>query len=536
MASYRSNPPTSSGSEQFPMLGERCFGMLQVLLPQFTLTKEAEGLVLELEVHDQLESLADSGDMRAFLERMANAGAGPRHELERQLETFHGDDRIRSYCFKTADFPLRHGNGGALPVVRIDSTDYFSLFYRDAFPVGWNLANGASDSEAEMGDPGRIVQREFGEELLIVDHNQRCLYTFDGDPGKVLPGVQAVTLQKWKERRPDQNLEGYQRSPLPLKWIAGPDRVSARIRGTLHTSSGYFVNITPEDNAIEFDRIALIHLHGDPVFFDGELSKRRSLNRPIGLFEVGRFAEELGKGSHSLFPDLLFHDMAQHPAASLEAVVEAFRTAMPRDARDSAAFERAVAEGRQFDLCPITRAMIPRYHDWLNRQGQPPPLDGIAQPVRDRTDTCDIFISYRSADQSVAQWLHQFLEKRGHEGRVFCSAETLPRLGESDYARAIDAALASATCLIVVGTCAEYFDSGWVDYEWKSFLNEIRSRRKPHGQVFVFAGGVEVGQLPFALRSQQMVPWSPTSPHDSFEALYRFIEAALQTASKAFAR
>ena len=86
--------------------------------------------------------------------------------------------------------------------------------------------------------------------------------------------------------------------------------------------------------------------------------------------------------------------------------------------------------------------------------------------------------------------------------------------------------------MIVLGTKAENFDSGFVGFEWRRFLNEIHSGRKPNGQVFVFSGGVEVAQLPLSLRDYQMVPYSAASPHDSFEALYRFIEAALRFSPK----
>jgi len=501
--------------------------MLQVLLQEFTLTKEPEGLLLELNIHDCLSSLIDSAGKRAVFRAMAASGTKARAKLKAELREFFEDPRLRSVRFQTSGCPLRYGNGGALPVIRIGSTTYFCLFYRDAFPIGWNLANGASDSLAEMGDPELIVHREFGEELLIVDHGEQCLYTFDVEPGKGPRGVQAVSLREWTKRRPDQPLDRYQHRPIPLKWFPGPDRVLAHIRSHTHTSGGYFVNITPEDNAIECDRVALIHLNGKPVFFDGELIGRRHLNRPVGLFEVKRFEGKLG--SHCFRPDRLFHDLEEQDPSRIEAVVARYRAAVPEQSRENVhAYRQAASRHGEFDLCPITRAMIGRYQEWIQRQSAPP--EKVVTPAHrlPRAQDCDIFISCRSADQAIAQWLHQFLEKRGHQGRVFCSSESLPRLGESDYASAIDAALEFATCMIVVGTQPEHFDSGWVGYEWRSFLNEVRSGRKAKGQVFVFSGGVEVGQLPLSLRSQQMVPYSAASPHDSFEALYRFIETAVQ--------
>ncbi len=45
-----------------------------------------------------------------------------------------------------------------------------------------------------------------------------------------------------------------------MRWIEGPDRVRAQVNNRTMSTSGYFLNITPEDIAIEVDRVALIKL------------------------------------------------------------------------------------------------------------------------------------------------------------------------------------------------------------------------------------------------------------------------------------
>jgi hypothetical protein len=142
-----------------------------------------------------------------------------------------------------------------------------------------------------------------------------------------------------------------------------------------------------------------------------------------------------------------------------------------------------------------------------------------------RTTKCQVFISHKSTNVEYARWLFQFLRQQGY--RVFFSDETLAQRGESDYAAAINAALDTAQILVILATSAEDFRSGWVDYEWKSFLNEILSGRKPDGQIFSLLSGLRVAELPFALRSRQMVPFSPLAPHDAFENLKRFIDPVL---------
>ena len=105
-------------------------------------------------------------------------------------------------------------------------------------------------------------------------------------------------------------------------------------------------------------------------------------------------------------------------------------------------------------------------------------------------------------------------------------AESLVRLGESDYSDSINRALEEAVVMVVVASRPDQFRSGWVDYEWKSFLNEILSRRKV-GQLFTFTNRVSVAEMPYALRSRQRVTYSDFSLPHSFEELYRFIKSAL---------
>jgi hypothetical protein len=334
---------------------------------------------------------------------MAAVGSRGRATLKAELKDFFQKPRLRSCSFRTNKWPLRYANGGALPIVRIGSKTYFCLFFRDAFPIGWNLANGASDSLDEMGDPERILHREFGEELLIVDHGQKCLYTFDVEPGKGPTGIHAVALREWRKRQPDQPLHLYEHRPIPLKWFSGPDRVVAHIRGQPHPSGGYFVNITPEDNAIECDRIALIQLNGKPVFFDGELIERQHLNRPVGLFDVNRFEGKLA--SRCFCPDLLFHDLEEQDPNRLEEVVTRYRKAVPDRSKENAlAYREAANRHREFDLCPITRSMIGRYQAWIKHQNVKPDQVVVQPQSPARAQDCDVFISYRSVDQTIAQW------------------------------------------------------------------------------------------------------------------------------------
>jgi hypothetical protein len=510
--------------QEIRRLGERGQDILQVLLSEFTLTKEDSGLLLDVSLADDLPSIADRAGKASFFEAVHCAGNDGRARLEQNVENFRNDGRLRSYRFDCADHPLRYGNGGVLPVVRLDDGEYFCLFYRDAFPVGWNIANGASGSVEEMLNPERTMLREFGEELFACDHQERLVYAFrPGD--EFATGFQREALRAWAQRLSSQDFANYTRVPTPLKWIEGPDRIRVRYGKHTQTSAGCFVNITPGDNAIEVDRVALTSLQDRVAFFDGEFTHGLLYNRVVGLFQVQRTLRDLEKAHFE--PDRVFYNAAKADLKELDQLVSDYLHSLG-NLRSLAEISTYRATPHKFDLCPITRVMLRRYEAWLKEEeeGSRPEPGEFPPPVVAAAGQCQVFVSHRPPDHGLARWVAQELEARGC--RVFLCVESLPRLGESDYAVAIDRALERATCLIVVGTKPEHFDSGWVGYEWRSFLNEIRSGRKPWGKVFTFAGDVQIQELPFALRNVQMIPYSPLSPQDSFEGLYQYISQALK--------
>lgn len=503
-------------------LGERGQDILQVLLPEFTLSKEDNGELLDVCLADDLPSIADRAGKAAFFKAVQLAGNDGCARLEQRLADFRKDDRLRSYRFDCADYPLRYGNGGVLPVVRLGDGEYFCLFYRDAYPVGWNIANGASGSVEEMLSPERTMHREFGEELFACDHQKQLVYAFRPDDDEWATALQREALKAWAQRFGSHNFASYTRVPTPLKWIEGPDRARVHYGKNAKMTAGCFVNITPADNAIEVDRVALMNLQEGAAFFDGEFTRGLLYNRIVGLFRVRPMLEGL-KQQH-FEPDRVFYN-ALPATKDLGQLVDDYLRGLGtlRSPADIATYRTAP---HQFDLCPITREMLGRYAGWLkDENGRSVPDDSWVPPVHE-AERCEVFISHRSPDLSVAHWVTQELQAKGC--RVFCCAETLPRLGESDYAKAIDRALEASTCLIVVGTKSEYFDSGWMGYEWRSFLGEIRSGRKPGGKVFTFAGNVPIHELPLGLRNVQMIPYSPSSPQDSFDSLHRYINEALK--------
>jgi len=123
--------------------------------------------------------------------------------------------------------------------------------------------------------------------------------------------------------------------------------------------------------------------------------------------------------------------------------------------------------------------------------------------MEDQAHTTDVFISFKSADAALAEELYHFLMSKGLS--VFLSSESLPRLGSSDYRKAIDKALDECKHMIVVSSKAEYLNSSWVEAEWGFYIGEKRAGRKKGNILTVITNDIAIKDLPASLRYYQVI-------------------------------
>ncbi len=138
-----------------------------------------------------------------------------------------------------------------------------------------------------------------------------------------------------------------------------------------------------------------------------------------------------------------------------------------------------------------------------------------------------VFISFKKSDQSkaltpdavVAEKLYKLL--RDNNVETFYSEESLAECGAGQFSRTIEKALDEAKVLVLVGSCRENIESRWVEAEWDSFLNDVRSGHK-EGQLFIVnCGTMKPSELPLFLRRQQMFR------EDELSRLLQFVLNAL---------
>lgn len=109
----------------------------------------------------------------------------------------------------------------------------------------------------------------------------------------------------------------------------------------------------------------------------------------------------------------------------------------------------------------------------------------------------DIFISCKSEDYHFASKVYQFLKRQNYN--VFLADIELRKKGNAEYGKIIDAALDSATHMIIIASKPEFIRSPYVQSEWRTFNEEKRTGRKT-GNIITIIDGFQINSLPIGLR------------------------------------
>ncbi|MEK6260415.1 MAG: toll/interleukin-1 receptor domain-containing protein [Planctomycetota bacterium] len=521
-------------------LSQRSSAYLQTVVTNFTLTRSGSGLQLRLKIEDDPLTIVE-GLGKRDIERVSRAdGLDGRDQLQRRLDAL-ADPDVMGYRVDCSTWPMRYANGGVLPIVHFEGRDYFLLFYRDIFPVGWNIANGASDDEEEWVDPGRIIHREFAEEVLFADPTEKLLYVYEPSADTHRFGFHRDALSAWKPHRPE--LATFRPVPMPFKWVDGPDSVRVEYGNEVHEHSGFFLSVTPDDHGIEVDRFVFIRAPGDTRLFCGEISDGRPLNHIVGLFEVSRL-QPLYSG-HEFVPDLFFFNGERYDGSRLPEILPQYLRHVGAEPPPGLSRMRREDQIRhyeeltvRFDFCPISRAIIGRYYQWLDagtEQPNAPTANDIptAMPVSHDppSQQHDLFISHVSRHVDFARSLYESLCNKLSGSSVFLSAQSLAQQGESNYRVAIERALGHAHCLIVLLLDPDDLQSGWVNYEWMTFSSEIIAGRK-QGKIFTLMDTerLTIDDLPLGLRQHEVVGLQRLSPRQAIDRLCEFLTPNLRAA------
>ena len=113
----------------------------------------------------------------------------------------------------------------------------------------------------------------------------------------------------------------------------------------------------------------------------------------------------------------------------------------------------------------------------------------------------DVFISSKSEDYHLATEVYDFLTASGLS--VFIASEELKKIGEAQYANAIDEVIDNSFHMVVVASSLSYIKSKWVKYEWSTFSNDLKSNYRNGNLITVLSSDIALKTLPASLRHQQ---------------------------------
>jgi hypothetical protein len=493
---------------------------LEVLVSEFKVLRNEEdnGFSMSLEFGPDTMAVWHRRGNDEVREKVMTNFSEQRRKIAAELESFFFENLGKDYHFNAPGFPFRFCSGGALPIVTLGGNRYYRLHWRDIRPVGWNITNGGSDSVAEMLDPVRIIHRELYEELVVFDFST-------GDPRRLVIGgegmaTDAFPSQAWRMWQArllarGTDLPALRNEPLPAGWLHGPDDLAVQYNGPgssgyrQECSKGLFLNINAEDFGIEVDRAVSIALPETAVICDGELLSDTLLNSPIGLFEVGKLHADISKGAVDFRPSILFHDARRHDPAKLDTVVKAFLQEKKRNGLwpDIERQQLEDAGEDRFDLCPASRNIIRRCMG-LTYRG-PVPQDKV-----------DVFLSFASEDQDLAQDIRDWLVENGRNP-VFFSPESIR---ESDFTNQIFTALEQANNLVVVGTRIDHLLKNWVNYEYTSFFRKKMREQGSTRQIVTVLSDLPKGASPPApLSDYQILSCTGDSLRQQLRDLLRFL-------------
>jgi hypothetical protein len=119
-------------------------------------------------------------------------------------------------------------------------------------------------------------------------------------------------------------------------------------------------------------------------------------------------------------------------------------------------------------------------------------------------DMYDVFISYNSDDAWWARVVFDALTVMRY--RPFLSDISLRESHNSDFGKAIEAALSAARHMVVVATSKENITSPWVEKEWRMFIHLRLTHGKKGNVVAVPCDKMTIEDLPPALSYYQAVP------------------------------
>lgn len=213
--------------------------------------------------------------------------------------------------------PLRWASGGFLPIVRYKERQWVLLFFRDIFPIGLNVANGASENKGEYKNLHRLIGREFSEETVLLSACPRpggavfktTFVAFSLDPeakSPIAPFINPDFAMMQAKLRYEH--DGIVLTPESnLKRVISPIKTPFVVRTTYHTPDltaseiteihNVVYSLNPAEFGIEIIWLCTFNLSDGEYLIDGEyhLGREVLIRRPVVLIDMEFLRQTYGQ-------------------------------------------------------------------------------------------------------------------------------------------------------------------------------------------------------------------------------------------------
>ena len=270
--------------------------------------------ILDVDLRDESYGIFNNWGKEFLREKIAT-NALNRRMLD-QAERFH--QALSTGVMETAEMiwesggvelPLRWASGGFLPIAYYREKYWAALFFRDIYPVGLNLACGASETKDEYKNLSRLIAREFSEELVLLSRRPEPGHPVRQHPFRG-PGREQTTNPIWPHLNPafarrhadlreahdgiSIDILDPKRDGRKMREIDTPFSVNVRyhtpnLREHDETStSDVLLSINPAELGIEVISACTFPLLEGEYLLDGEfdLGRRILIRHPVVLLDM----------------------------------------------------------------------------------------------------------------------------------------------------------------------------------------------------------------------------------------------------------
>ena len=294
---------------------DRTFSIV-LLFNNLQLTTSNNTTVLKVDLRDQSCAIySNLGKKFIFQKYISNVKTNYFLTLSKKIHEFlltGGKEMV----VQMQDAPLRWVSGGFLPIVDWKGKKWVCLFFRDIHPIGWNIANGGSETKEEYKNLDKMIFREAREELVICDSPPRrgmqVVHRLFSAGEFQESNSQLIIKMAQEHQRLRTDHDGIHFTIEPQGPRLNDLETSFKVEVTFHeagetreqTTKDVLIIINPLELGIEIVRVGEFKLQNHQCLLDGEICPSEDdkylVRQPVGLFDVGWLKQEFERNSGML--------------------------------------------------------------------------------------------------------------------------------------------------------------------------------------------------------------------------------------------